>query len=871
LAKRASWREHGVALGLYLLLAVLLTYPLILHFTTHVPGDGSDDPALVWNLWWVKHAVVDLRSNPLLCDYMFYPLGIDLTFYTLTMLNGFLSVPLQPLLGLVSTNNLIVLATFVLSAYGAYLLVKYLLPKGTHASATFLAGLIYAFSSNRFIYASLGQFNILSTQWIPFYVLFLIKTGRGPRSLRYPLLAAVFLLLNGYTEFTYASFLLVFTLIYLLYGLAVDGWRRSLPVWRNMALVGAVFVTGMSPILVRMWRVMAVEGDFLVEGLGFANVFSADLLGFLVPSHLHPLAELWRKSFHFSYLNFVFIGYVVLGLAVYGAVRHFRERGVRFWIVAAVIFAVIALGPTLRVNGQEHELPLPFDALAALPFFKGNRYPSRYSVMLTLCWAVLAGYGLGSLTSRIRREWPRRTVAAILAGLVVLEHLSVPLPLSGLRVPEAYAAIAEEPGDFSVLELPLAWRNGFRVTGTMDRMIMFEQFYQTVHQKRLLGGNTSRNPEFKFQYFTEAPVVNTIIALENGHEVDRETWDKDRDLAPAVLRLLGVRYVVLHTDVVPAVLQEYVEYVTGAEPIYEGEGIVAYRITHPPVDEELLIDLGSDETRLYLGEGWSESGADYVWAQRRDARLLVSLSRKHQQMAMRILAPGPGQALEVVLNGQLVTTVELMEGWHEYEILLPERLLRDGLNEFHFRFSCLFPVDGIRGGEYSIGQTGVSSPVNILIKSAGEEVGDFGHIYVDGRNVSPDERGYNVVVVDPLSGAVKAAGHFDTFASEEESARLAEFIADIPDGTIVAVAVEDEASLHLTEDAVLALRTIGAREDLRNMFRWGHALIGVKGAGPGQALEATGLVRPVSVRAGQGFTEPGAAAAFDYVVFRTQQ
>jgi hypothetical protein len=471
----------------------------------------------------------------------------------------------------------------------------------------------------------------------------------------------------------------------------------------------------------------------------------------------------------------------------------------------------------------------------------------------------------------MRREALKHSLAGILAGLVVFEHLSVPLPLSDFRVPDVYAAIAEEPGDFSVLELPLAWRNGFRVTGTKDPMIMFEQFYQTAHQKRLLGGNTSRNPEYKFQYFTEAPVLNTVIALENGYEVERATWDRDRELSPGVLRLLGVRYVVLHTDVIPSVLQEYVQYAMGGERIYEGDGIVAYRVTHQPLDEEVLIDLGSDEACAHLGEGWSESGAEYVWAQRREVRFLVSLSHEHQQMTMRVFAPEPGQSMGVVLNGQAVTSLELVEGWHEYEVTLPAHLLRDGLNELHLRFGRLFPPEQIREGEYAIGATDVVAPVNILVKSAGQEVGDFGHIYVDGRNVSPDERGYNVVVLDPVTGAVEGTGHFDTFASEEESTRLAEFITGIPDGRIVAVAVEDEASLHLTEEAVLALRTIGAREDLRDVFRWEHAIIGVKGAEPGQALETTGLLRPVSVRVGQGFTEPAVAAAFDYLTFRTRQ
>jgi len=867
LAKQVVWREHVAVIGVYLLLTVLLTCPLVLQFTTHVPGDGSDDPALVWNLWWVKYAVVDLYSNPLLCDFMFYPLGIDLTFYTLTILNGFESIPLQPLLGLVSANNVIVFATFVLSAYGAYLLARYLLPRDTHPSVPFIVGLIYAFSSNRFVYASLGQFNILSTQWIPFYVLFLIKSRRKPKALRYSLLAAMFLLLNGYTEFTYASFLLIFTLIYLLYWLAVDGWRRNVRFFGNLALIGAVFAAGMSPILLRMLKVMMVEGDFLVEGGGFANVFSADLLGFFVPSDLHPLADLWRKRFDFSYLNFVFIGYAELGLAVYGAVSRWRDRGVRLWIVAAIIFALIALGPTLRINGQEHDLPLPFDLLAALPFFKGNRYPSRYSVMLALCWATLAGYGLHRLTGLLRGSGRKWVVSAALALLVVFEHLSVPLPLSDFRVPPVYAAIADQPGDFAVLELPLAWRNGFRVTGTKDPLIMFVQYYQTTHEKRLLGGNTSRNPEYKFQYFTEAPVINTIIALENGHEVERETWDRDRELAPDVLRLLGVRYVVLHTGVVPPVLHEYVRYVFGGERVFEGDGMVAYRITIPPLADEVVIDLGTDEARLHLGEGWSESGAEHVWAQRSVTRFLAALSPQHQKMSMRVMAPGTGQSVEVVLNGRSVTSLELSEGWHEYEVSLPAHLVRDGLNELHFRFRRLFPAEQIRDGDYQVGSTGVRSPVNILVKSAGEEVGDFGHIYVDGRETSPNQRGYNVAVLDPATGVVERTGHFDTFASEEESTRLAEFMGGIPEGMVVAVAVGDEASLHLTEEAVLALRTIGAQEDLRRMFRWGHAVIGIKGAEPGQALEATGLLRPVSVRVGQGLTEPAVAAAFDWVRF----
>ena len=47
----------------YVLLAIVLTWPLVLHVATHVAGDGSDDPALAWNLWWVPYSILQLNSR----------------------------------------------------------------------------------------------------------------------------------------------------------------------------------------------------------------------------------------------------------------------------------------------------------------------------------------------------------------------------------------------------------------------------------------------------------------------------------------------------------------------------------------------------------------------------------------------------------------------------------------------------------------------------------------------------------------------------------------------------------------------------------------------------------------------------------------
>jgi len=907
---QSVWKRHLLVIALYSLLALVLTYPLALHFTTHVPGDGGDDPALVWNLWWVKYALLDLGTNPFHCGYMFYPIGINLAFYTLTVLNALISIPLQVTLGLVPASNIVLLSSFVLGGYGTFLLVRHLLAEKNTLYAPFMAGLVYAFSSSKLFYASLGQFNIASSQWIPFCVLFLLKMQKRPERLRYPLLAALFLLFQAWAEMTYASFLLVFAVILVAYEL-VRSLRKPRMAWiwqsrpsehqktgallflRNLILVGFLFTAGLAPILSAMIPDLLAEGDFFVQGSGFAEVFSADLVGFLVPTQLHPWLGSLVEGFAFPHDKgqHLFLGYTVLALALWAIVGLRRDATVRFWAVSAGIFFLLCLGPSLRVNGADTGLPLPFLLVQQLPFFKGNRYPSRYSVLLVLSLAVLVGYAVSQISERWKSRFtlhasrftlPSAICYLLFATLFTFEHLSIPLPLSDMRVPEVYHTIAAEPGDLAVLEVPLAWRNGFRITGTPHPAFMYAQFYQTVHHKRILGGNTSRNPEFKFQYFTEAPVINSLIALETGHEIDEATLEKDQALASEVLSFLGVRYVVVHTlhqmGDPPVTTDRVIPYIEATMPVekfhHQGD-IVAYRVTLPPPSNEVTVDLDSELARLNLAEGWGrptdlgQGLSGYRWVQRREARLLVRLDGEAQVMSLRAFCPALGQALTVVFNGRRLDPIELDQGWGEYELKVPAEYVKAGLNEVRFRFAHLFPIEDYRLASYFVGGMAAISPVSITVEGVGKEVGDFGHIYVDGRNVSPEGRGYNLAVIDPQRGAVEATAGFDTHDDEGASQAMADLMASIPEGRIVAVAVRDEASRLLSEEAVQALRTIGAEGDLRGKFRWGQAIIGVKGVQPGQAVEDLAALRPAVAYVGEGTTEPYLAAAFSLVRFVT--
>ena len=80
--------------------------------------------------------LLDLGQNPLYSTHTFYPLGISLVLYTYNLFNALISLPFQPFLSLPAISNLTFLFATVLSGYGTFLLVEYLLRRSQQPQAT---------------------------------------------------------------------------------------------------------------------------------------------------------------------------------------------------------------------------------------------------------------------------------------------------------------------------------------------------------------------------------------------------------------------------------------------------------------------------------------------------------------------------------------------------------------------------------------------------------------------------------------------------------------------------------------------------------------------------------------------------------------
>ena len=922
---RRGWRGarlHLGVLGLYVLLAIGLTWPLVTHITTHVPGVPQwafDESTFVWNIWYFKHALVDNLASPLHSELIYYPLGIDLVLYTYNFYHVLAALPLALAVSLPFASNVTLLASTVLSGFGTFLLVLDQAGRRTRfnlgsptavALAAFVAGALFAFASNRAVYAALGHYDMVTTQWLPFYALMLLRALDGALSPRLrrraAVLAGVFFALTGLAEMISALFLAIFTLIVLLIAVIrgrkqPDRWAKLTSGLASLAIMGVVAFVLWAPALIPILNAFA-HADYDLKGWGDALILSADLRGWFTPTVFHPLfggdivRELHRVQQRalnpdlpgFRDLNTVFLGWVSLGLAIVGAVAY--RRKLEAWIWTTVLFGLFTLGPLLQINGRTQfdmdgittTVPLPFALLHYLPVIKANRAPNRNSVVLMLGLAVLAGYGVLWLLGRLERWqegramkqgasaseparrqhglWPLVVISGVLVGLILFEHLALPYPLSDARIPAVYEQIAADTTPGSVLQLPLGWRNSFGVFGPEQTLL---QYYQTAHGRPMLGGNISRAPDFKMDYFKRLPYFQALTETEFGRPITPELRAAAAAQADKLAYLYDTEFVVLTPPIADRLpysdtWQASWDFVKSTwpieeQPFYAQDGIEAYRVRQPQGTDSFRIDLGEAGTFPYRGEGWDAAETDTpyeasaTWATALQSRLFVPL-RKIDPAAtygvrLRVhpfAYPGSSQQTVALLaNGaQAGAAQPLTDGWQEITWQVRGSALVDGLNRLDLVWGYAAAPRTVTPGSRQIGSTGVELPVDADVKAFAD--GGFIALFDEagGQNdASAGRRGVNVTVLDPKSGQVLDKVGFDTTANEGESAKLAAYLQQIPPGSPVLVASYGDAWAHLTQDAVTALQGIGADVSLEGLQNQYFAIVGAVGAQPGSAVQ----------------------------------
>ena len=503
----------------FLLAAVLTTYPLGLHLARAVPGDIGDPLLNAWILAWDAHA---LLTDPLhLFDAnIFYPLPNTLAYSEHMLSTACLVMPLQIITGepLVA-HNLSLLFSFVLAGLGMYLLVL----RWTHRhGAAIVAATVFAFAPYRL--AAISHLQLLTVGWLPFSLLaldWLLDKGRYHRDGKRPagrgrsddrqhtrwwtpaLLFVLFTILQVMSSWYLAVFsavvLGIYTASWLIFTtgqrIAIrrgtearpTGTRSLLPLAASALLVAALTLLMALPYLGMLTQLQAARPPELVASLAARPT---DFLAAAPSSRfLGPLTQPLRERPGFTEENTLYVGGVALLLALAGLALSWRGPCHRTpaetddrWRLAALA-TILLLSTVLTLSG-------PYLALVRVfPLMSVVRVPSRWIIPATFAIAALAGYGAACLQTRLHdhlsgRRSPtdrnhRRTegrlppavyryappaLVCLLSLLVVAESYSAPLPLALVGtmadLPPVYPAMRQHAAitssaTWAAIELPM--------------------------------------------------------------------------------------------------------------------------------------------------------------------------------------------------------------------------------------------------------------------------------------------------------------------------------------------------------------------------------------------------------------------------------
>ena len=671
-----GYHREGLVIVTFGLLAGLGTFPLAFHATDAIPA-GGDSWQNYWNLWWVKKALLDQHVNPYFTPDIYFPYGASLYFHTLNLAPAVIALPAAVTLGIPAAFNFLVFLSFVLSGYGAYRFALYVLEQVNHEGdvdadairlAAFIAAVAFVFSSYRYVHL-FSHLDLLSTQWLPLYALFLLKV-KDEAGWRNIAIASIFLAAAMLTAAYYMFFLLVFTAL-VVADLVLRRRRNALPQLLRISGVLAAFVIITSPVLIPMLVHGRTEGRTQNPAYDIDR-FSTDALAFVVPSPLHsiwgpvvtPIYRLLMRPG--SNIEIVaFLGFVPLALSLLGIKRYATMR--KLWLPLAIVFAALALGPVLHIAGRvilpEISFLTPYSLLTLLPYGDMPRVPARYVVMTILCLAVMAGAGVCTLLKR-RRPVVQRTVTAGLIILIVGENAVLPVAVMRPQEPAVFVQIRNDPRRVGVIEVPIP-----DDPGTYPERMM----YQTIHNKPIYGGYLARGlPPLAFsavpgfgQFKALSDTVDDVV-IYNPVELPA--------ISRAVLNFYSAGYVVIEKQLMDAPAAEKGRQIADglfgpSARVYEDDRMLAYLVS--PAETAAPI-------AVWLDTGWSyverlpDRGPDgrplrWHWMGERSRLGMISSEPTYARLKFTAQSFGRVRRMQFVDSGFVIATIPITPDRTDYE------------------------------------------------------------------------------------------------------------------------------------------------------------------------------------------------------------
>jgi hypothetical protein len=639
----------------FAILSIILTWPSSWHFFSSVPSSGADTMQVI--------GVAGDKAN-FLSEQGVFKGTVELikrSEFNITTLYAYFHL----IFGRIAGYNLLFFASFILSGFGAYLLALFFTK---NKPASLIAGIIFAFSPFHIHNALSTNAGTMHQEWLAFFALYLFKFFED-LSLKNFSLAGLLLILIGFTEHQLLAFTVIFILFFLIYKLIIQPKKYLRPKFWIYAGASALVLSVVFFFMFHSLFTIAGSGNnYLDAGFKSAVKYSNDSLSIFVPPNFHTF---WPNGFSKLRNQFErnsdstfsdYVGYSVLLLSLLGifGIRLFKKkniptRGIFFWLVVAIGFYVLSLGPYLHYKGLlDPPVKMPYYLIYQyLPFYKNIRTVGRFFIWSILGFSVLAAWGMTYINFQFsifnfqknnRREenetsmesigWKlnkRSRVLYLAIGLIIiLEYLAVPFKTNSLLHSTFYEKLGLDKENYNVLEVPGSTSYDF---ASRDLV------WKSIHRKNTINGyDFARVIDDNYTFQRGTPIIRTLL-----YDIPDGVSGSDSDImknsyyniSSEILNYYNIRYVILDKEglsgdpvkeepnmLYPA--KAYISSVIKCADEYEDEYLYACKIDQSDTPEHMFLAMDYSN-KHWVGKSNAKNGIQR-WAENGAGLKLINMS-----------------------------------------------------------------------------------------------------------------------------------------------------------------------------------------------------------------------------------------------------
>ena len=680
-------------LAVYLLAAVIITWPLVKHLDSRAAGAGyGDSYEVIRHAWWAREALLD-GKNPFDQTLLAYPDGfmswVQWSHPLQYIPPAILTLVVCPLVAF----NLTLLSVLVSNGIAAYWLAMYLTQR--KPLPALLGGLVFLAFPTVQGHLSVGHLGIITLYPLPLFALCLwrvLQEGAGWRTVGW---GALWFALTALAYVSQLTFVLLPLVLFLgLYMLVWERWRiirRGAPLYEQPWVRAGVMCAAGGVLLLPFYAPLLTEaGRAELDDVAEAGrvTFSADPLAFVSPSPFGPLEDVgllpdyaWDVLGTNSAEGSAYLGLGAMTLAILALAC--REPA-HAWGMVALGAMVFSLGPLLKwrdepviftVEEFQSYVTLPWAVFQKLPIISASRTPGRFNLVTGLAMSVLVSLGAAVVLARLRQRLVQVGLAVLIGALVVIEYqLFAPFPTDDARQPDYFRQLAGADDVRAVLDLPVS-----------DLLAAKQALYlQTLHHQTLVGGHALRR----------TPQDPALLALLDRAATGSDQTGLTREAVPYLLSQAGADRVILHKQFMTETDQaiQWLETSLGA-PEFEDARYAVFavpRTPNPPPGFTVASVAGS--------VGWSEAvnvgpfeGAFLAAA---GDWYLYAAREQYGELVFRVLPYRVPRRITVRLDDHLITgwatgggeirlPLWLQPGFHTLRLEAPE-----GCTEYPFALTC---------------------------------------------------------------------------------------------------------------------------------------------------------------------------------------